>query len=264
MITQNTDSSCDSPPSLQQKNDETINAINSIEKKATTHTLKCRRRRVFLVALAALTVLLIGISMSLNFPRRNVLHNGMQWRLVSTQPFSLGDIPNAVVMRNSDGNKAVLCLYRSMQRTGARFDVTTRAVLRFLDYEIIRTSSDSTRDVHYSFSDYSFITINERNPRAADMLTRLQSAEMRFIESFMNIQTQRQREITPYIRMAIIGLGLAFISLGLAHIIHAEEMWRLRYYFVVRDGEPTELALLLNVVAGLILIVLGFVLNIAL
>ena len=52
-------------------------------------------------------------------------------------------------------------------------------------------------------------------------------------------------------------IGIIGLALGLFNIIYPEKVWQFNYFLSVKDGEPTDLALIMNRLAGIILIVLS-------
>lgn len=52
------------------------------------------------------------------------------------------------------------------------------------------------------------------------------------------------------------------IFLGLASIMYPEKMWRLQHFLSVHGGEPTEFAIFMNQLSGVIIIIVAFIIPI--
>ena len=197
---------------------------------------------------ALLSVIAMAMMVIAGINHRTIRHNGNRLRLVSVDQRELataGHIPSAVVMADRDGNHAILSVsysgYSTTFTASYLGNVTTR------EFEAI-----AERDMIYTFSDSTGWT----SASTAEGLTPLQRQERDFIRNLLFFYLNYSAR--DYIVFPLVVIGL--ILVGLVHIFYDKALWRLSHMAFVKNGEPTDFALISCKGMGFMLIVVSFIL----
>ncbi len=118
----------------------------------------------------------------------------------------------------------------------------------FENMEFMMTFSDGTKKTMPSY----IIQIDEDD---ADGLTKNQRIEKDLIFKLKDYYIDNK--FTLYISIAIFG-GL-FILLGVSLFVYPESYWRMQTWLMVKDGEPTEFAIVSNQILGIVIIIMAFI-----
>lgn len=118
----------------------------------------------------------------------------------------------------------------------------------FENMEFMMTFSDGTKKTMPSY----IIQIGEDD---ADGLTKNQRIEKDLIFKLKDYYIDNKS--TLYIAIAIFG-GL-FILLGVSLFVYPESYWRMQTWLMVKDGEPTEFAIVSNQILGIVIIIIAFI-----
>ena len=213
---------------------------------------KFGRRRLLLVCFGVLAVLFIFLTIALNASYRRYDFQGTILRLVSVDHFN-----GVVEMVDEYGNRLSMTIHQSHN------PFAIEIVISYLDKAITRTSLDGFfGSPAYTFSDGSQITIPAWIVTFSDGSTNLpalsqtQQAEMDLMGRLRDYYHD-YRSVWLYVWYTAIGLVVLLIGLG--EIFYPERFWRIRTYWSVRGGEPTDFAISMHQLSGVILIIAVYI-----
>ena len=213
----------------------------------------------FWIIFAVMGALLVGFAARLDsiHNRHNFLGNILRF-------VSAGS--GGVVLTDREGNQAVMTTY---------VDIATRnqrSVVQYLDRTIASTIySNEPLWITYTFSDGSTqeipsirssegtVIVSARGVvLSMPSLTGLQQAEA---ELLWRMIVFRQQGLARGSVVFITLLRLGLLLLGLANLFYPEKCWRVRLWFVVSGGTPTEFAIFAHQAGGVVWIIFAYVMT---
>lgn len=205
------------------------------------------RKRIYKISLIGLTIILfliIGITNRINksfsIGDRKFTYTGKD--LYSSQDYSFKD----------DQGKALIV---DVEEFGTRH--STLADRYKVDYDDKTIYSDSTK----LFEEGWEIKVSDGSIHRKD-ISSLSRDNWQFKEEVFDLQlidgiervVAYKSTSSPFLTALI---GIVGLALGLLNLIYPDKVWQFNYFLSVKDGEPTDLALIMNRLAGIILIVLS-------
>jgi len=204
-----------------------------------------RMARYFLIAFCALSVLLIVLAAVFFTSGRRLDFMGDRLMVTSTAH-------DGITMQDRDGNQATLNF--------DFFDPQGAIIVRYLDITVTRRFSQDFSHTYYTFSD-GLVWRNELvwvagMPHHLSPPTLQQRAEMELINQMLEIM---RSQVSVGMVMFFVILAMAFFLYGLWLICYPEKVWRFTHRNTVLGGEPTDYAIRTNKVAGVLIIIIAFV-----
>jgi len=136
----------------------------------------------------------------------------------------------------------------------------------------IDPSSFTTYTINYLGKTFSYRSLSDHDYRFScghQFIVSFHSA--RIVPVGLTAQQQAEANILRSLRIihhnhtplhSVIGntlLGLAILAFGVAELLFPEAFWKLRHIFSVRGGEPTDFALFMHRLSGVMIVVIAFV-----
>lgn len=209
------------------------------------------KKKVFLICWISLTVILVFSIFVSYFTFLKYDYKGTRLKLISVTRSN-------VVMEDSDGNRLTMEAERDYY-SGVMFNSYT---VNYRD-ELMEYNNgyNELHEVRYVFSDGSewigdfiYISINNESPPYDDF-TELQHAEKALFDRLI---AYFSGEKSGGVHAGVCISGMLLLFLGTSSFIFPEKYWQLQTFLSVKNGEPTELALFLNRVAGVLYVILAF------
>ena len=209
--------------------------------------IKARKKKLYIISLVSLLALLVLIVWITNYNNMGFSIGDEKFRYVKENDQDRGDY----VFKDKSNNLVII----DIEKLGnGEFSLADKYKLSYLDRTIYS-------DTYNLFEEGWQLKLSDGSIHKKDFA----SVVMRNQEESNNFDLQLISGIERVIRFKSVfkesfvvrHIGTLAIAVGLAGIIYSKEVWRFQHMFSVSGGEPTEFAIMMNVLVGFAMILFG-------